>query len=127
MATPPSHLNRNGVMIDSLRLVFKKTTDANITQTMTSDNKDDWNPCLNIRRIFKIEYNNFYKTRTIQIQPYWTNLIKIQIPTKICIFIRLRLDIIIFIRSFGIINYLHVVLYALRTAQMQIETENYKT
>lgn len=49
---------------------------------MTSDNKDRWIPCLNIRRIIKIKYNNFYKTRTIQIQPYWTNLIKIQIPTK---------------------------------------------
>lgn len=100
---------------------------------MTSDNKDDWNPCLNIRRIFKIKYDNFYKTRTIQIQPYWTNLTEIQIPTKTqakhsgMYFIRLRLDIIIFIRSFGIINYLHLVLYALRTAQMQIETENYKT
>lgn len=32
-----------------------------------------------------------------------------------------------YIYTFGIINYLHVVLYALRTAQMQIETENYKT
>lgn len=99
---------------------------------MTTDNKDRWIPCLNIRRIFKIKFNNFYKTRTIQIQPYWTNLIKIQIPTKTqalrYVFLLIEIGYhYIYIRSFGIINYLHVVLYALRTAQMQIETENYKT
>lgn len=80
---------------------------------MTSDNKDRWIPCLNIRRIIKIKYNNFYKTRTIQIQPYWTNLIEIQIPTKTqakhsdMYFYQIEIGYH-YIYTFGIINYLHV-------------------